>query len=120
MGSAKKELTQIELDLNNALKPFQIDTNQENINSTNHKLSAYHFVPATSSSESKKDENHSMLAQIFGDGTPLQQKQHQSKYKKYKKKKRKKNDDDNELKNDDDNNFILDDHEDRYKALDRK
>merc|ERR1712154_402340 len=82
--SAKKELTQIELDLNNALKPLQIDTNQENINinSANHKLSAYHFVPATSSSESKKDENHSMLAQIFGDGTPLQQKQHQSKYKK--------------------------------------
>jgi len=145
MASSRSEaLAQIDANLTDALAPFHRspqNNNDENIDIN--KLSAYHFVPATSSSENinrnynnkkrkrNKDKN-SMLSSIFGDEQQSTSKYHrdtfsskqkrkQSRYKRSKQKRfENESDDDDDDDYNNNSNFILDDHEDRYKSLDRK
>eukprot|EP01083_Nonionella_stella_P042668 115188_1 len=140
-SSRSEALSQIEAKLTSALAPFRKE-NEENVDANKQKLSAYHFVPATSSSDNinkrsgskgkkKRKERHkrdddSLLKSIFG-SSPIEQ-QHRGKYQRdtvSSKQKRKHNtrsrhkqhEAQSESSDDDDDvNY----NEDRYKSLNRK
>ncbi len=145
-NSSQQALSQIEANLTSVMAPFQINNKSKKKNKKQNKKmeninDAYHFIPATSSSDNSGEI--SMLNSIFGDSYDMiKQKQPRIKYdrdtisskqkRKNKKKKKSKHkqfhydksddddDDDDNVNDDNHSNFILDDHEDRYKSFDRK
>eukprot|EP01083_Nonionella_stella_P185335 675607_1 len=143
-STSAQALSQIEAKLSSALAPFRKE-NEENVDETNKqkRMSAYHFVPATSSSDNiktkkkkrkkRKPQNDSLLKSIFGSDPPIEP-QHRAKYQRdtvsSKQKRRKHNtrpkhdessdDDDDDDVNYNNSSLSIDNHEDRYKSLNRK
>jgi len=106
-------LSQIDANLTDALAPFQDSLTPRKQNKLS--SSAYHFVPATTTSSSenvnRRNKSDTMLQSIFGDENPLQ-----SKYQKKRKKQKKRR---IQHESDDDNDEESE-NETKYESLHRK